>query len=58
MELFLGDRAHAVVARLLDDVAAGELRVVIDRTFALAEAGAAHASIEGRDSFGRVLLVP
>ena len=58
MELFLGDRAHAVVARLLDDVAAGELRVVIDRTFALAEAGAAHAYIEGRDSFGRVLLVP
>lgn len=57
-ELFLGTRAYAMVARLLDDVAAGTLRVVIDRTFPLSEAAAAHAYIESRQAFGRVLLVP
>ncbi len=44
--------------RLLDDIAAGQLRVVIDRTFPLAEAAAAHAHIESRQAFGRVLLKP
>jgi NADPH:quinone reductase len=57
-ELFLGTRAHAMVARQIDAVAAGELRVVIDRTFPLADAAAAHAFIESRQAFGRVLLVP
>ena len=36
----------------------GELRVVIDRVYPLAEAAAAHAYIESRQAFGRVLLVP
>ncbi len=40
------------------DVAAGELRVAIDRSFPLAEAAAAHAYIESRQAFGRVLLIP
>lgn len=57
-ELFFGDRAHQVIAGLLDDVAAGTLRVVIDRTFPLADAAAAHAYIESRQAFGRVLLKP
>jgi len=57
-ELFLGDRAHANIARLLDDVARGDLQVVIDRTFPLAEAAAAHAHMEDRKAFGRVVLVP
>ena len=57
-ELFLGDRAHAVIARHLDDIAAGRLRVVVDRTFSLEEAGEAHAYIESRQAFGRVLLIP
>jgi NADPH:quinone reductase len=57
-ELFLGDRAHQVIADRLDDVAAGTLRVVIDRTFLLADAAAAHAYIESRQAFGRVLLKP
>ena len=57
-ELFLGDRAHRMIARLLDDVAARRLRVVIDRTFALSEAVAAHEYIESRAAFGRVLLKP
>ena len=57
-ELFLGTRAHAVIARHLDDVASGALRVVIDRRFPLEDAGGAHAYIESRQAFGRVLLIP
>jgi len=57
-ELFLGTRAHALIGRLLDDIAKGEIRVVIDRSFALSEAAAAHAYIESRQAFGRVLLIP
>ena len=52
------ERTHAMIARLLDRVAAGELRVVIDRTFPLAEAADAHRHIESRRAFGRVLLIP
>ncbi|HVB93876.1 MAG TPA: zinc-binding alcohol dehydrogenase family protein [Acidimicrobiales bacterium] len=57
-ELFLSPRAHAMIAGLLGDIASGGLRVVIDRRFALEEAGEAHAYIESRQAFGRVLLVP
>ncbi len=57
-ELFLGTRAHAMIARLLDDVASGALKVIIDRRFALEQAGEAHAYIESRQAFGRVLLIP
>jgi NADPH2:quinone reductase len=57
-ELFLAPRAYAMIDRLLGEIAAGELRVVIDRTFPLSEAAAAHAYIESRQAFGRVLLVP
>ena len=49
-------RAHALVGECLQRVARGELRVVIDRTFALAEAAQAHAYIEGRNAFGRVVM--
>jgi len=49
-------RAHALVVECLKRVASGELRVVIDRTFALAEAAQAHAYIEGRNAFGRVVM--
>ncbi len=51
-------RTHALVARLIDRVASGELRVVIDRTFPLADAADAHRYIESRQAFGRVVLVP
>jgi NADPH2:quinone reductase len=57
-ELFLGTRAHAVIAALLTDVAEGRLRVVIDRTYPLSDAEEAHAYIESRQAFGRVVLVP
>jgi NADPH2:quinone reductase len=39
-------------------VASGELHVVIDRTYPLAEAADAHRYIESRGAFGRVLLIP
>ncbi|QGG96151.1 quinone oxidoreductase family protein [Actinomarinicola tropica] len=57
-ELAHGPRAHDNIARLLREVAAGEVRVVVDSTFPLAEAAAAHAHIESRQAFGRVVLVP
>jgi NADPH2:quinone reductase len=56
-ELLVGSRAHHMIATLLDDVAAGNLRVEIDRRFALADAEKAHAFIESRQAFGRVVLV-
>lgn len=49
-------RAHALVGECLQRVASGELRVVVDRTFPLAEAAQAHAYIEGRNAFGRVVM--
>lgn len=57
-ELERGSRAYDMIAGHLRDVASGSLRVVIDRAFLLAEAGAAHAYIESRQAFGRVLLKP
>jgi NADPH:quinone reductase len=58
MELFMSRRAHQMIAAILDDVAAGRIRVVVDRRFPLQEAAAAHAYIESRQAFGRVLLIP
>ena len=51
-------RVHAMIAELIERVASGELLVEIDRTFPLAEAGAAHAYIESRQAFGRVVMTP
>jgi len=52
------NRAGPMIQRHLDDIAKGELKVVIDRTFPLSEAAAAHAYLESRLAFGRVLLIP
>ena len=57
-ELFAGPRAYDNIARLLGLVADGEIQVVVDRTFPLAGAAAAHAYLEDRKAFGRVVLVP
>lgn len=57
-ELMTGGRANANIARLIDEVAAGDLQVVVDRTFPLSEAAAAHAYLEDRRAFGRVVLIP
>ena len=61
--VFLGaeiatDRAHNMIQRLVEEAARGEFKVVIDRTFPLSQAAAAHAFIESRQAVGRVLLVP
>jgi NADPH:quinone reductase len=39
-------------------IAAGELKVRIDKTFPLAEAAAAHRYLEDRQSKGKILLIP
>lgn len=39
-------------------IAQGELKVRIDRTFSLEEAPAAHEYLEGRNTMGKVLLIP
>ena len=57
-EIFLSPRPHALIASHLEDVAAGRLRVVIDRRYPLEHAAEAHAYIESRRAFGRVLLIP
>jgi NADPH2:quinone reductase len=61
--VFLGaeiatDRVHDMIQRLVDEVADGTLKAVIDKTFPLSEAAAAHAYIESRQAVGRVLLLP
>ena len=58
MELFVSPRAYKMIAHHLELVATGELRVVIDRSFPLSDAAGAHAYIESRQAFGRVILVP
>ena len=52
------ERVHAMIAGHFAALAAGNLEIVIDREFPLAEAAAAHAYIESRQAFGRVLLIP
>ncbi|MDP1792751.1 MAG: zinc-binding alcohol dehydrogenase family protein [Acidimicrobiales bacterium] len=51
-------RAQQMVQDLVNEVAAGTLTVLVDRTFPLAEAAAAHAFIESRQAIGRVVLIP
>jgi NADPH2:quinone reductase len=57
-ELFSGPRARDNIARLIGEVASGDLKVVVDRRFPLSEAGDAHAYMEDRKAFGRVVLIP
>lgn len=61
--VFLGaeiatDRVHDNIQRLIGEVAAGRLSVLIDSTYPLSEAAAAHTYIESRKAVGRVLLIP
>lgn len=51
-------RTHPMIQSLLHRVNDGDLNVVIDKTFPLADAADAHAYIESRQAFGRVLLIP
>lgn len=49
-------RCYAMIGECLARVASGELRVQVAKVFALADAAKAHAYIEGRSAFGRVVL--
>lgn len=51
-------RVHPMIQHHIESVGRGDLRVQIDRTFPLADAAKAHAFIESRQAFGRVLLIP
>jgi NADPH2:quinone reductase len=44
------------VRRALDMTAKGKIRVVVDRTFPLVRAGAAHAYLEGGKAVGKIVL--
>ena len=61
--VFLGaeiatDRVQKNIAKLIADVANGEQKVIIDKTFPLSAAAEAHRYIESRQAVGRVLLIP
>ncbi|MBX3492553.1 MAG: zinc-binding alcohol dehydrogenase family protein [Parvibaculum sp.] len=61
--VFLGaeiftDRVHNNIQNLIGDIAKGELKVVLDKSFPLKDAAAAHEYIESRKAFGRVTLIP
>ncbi|QEE43221.1 zinc-binding alcohol dehydrogenase family protein (plasmid) [Rhizobium sp. WL3] len=49
---------HASVANMLERAATGEIEVLVDRTFSLAAAAAAHAYAEDNAVLGRVILRP
>jgi NADPH:quinone reductase len=51
-------RIHPMIGEMLARVASGELRVEIDRSFALADAAAAHEYAESRRAFGRIVITP
>jgi NADPH2:quinone reductase len=51
-------RVREMIAGHIADVATGKLKVLIDRTFPLSDAAAAHAYIESRAAVGRVVLIP
>jgi NADPH2:quinone reductase len=51
-------RTYGVIQECIARVASGELRVVIERSYPLAEAAKAHAHIEDRSVFGRIVMLP
>ena len=57
---YTADRAELLgrVNDLFKWIAAGELKVRVDKTFPLAEVAEAHRYLEGRHSKGKILLIP
>ena len=51
-------RAQEMMRGLLAQMGAGSLSMLIDKTYPLSEAAAAHAYIESRQAVGRVILIP
>ncbi|OZI57719.1 hypothetical protein CAL20_10125 [Bordetella genomosp. 4] len=56
--LFERPAVRSSVDDLLQAVATGRFRAVIDRTFPLAEAAAAHEFAETAEPLGRIVLTP
>ena len=61
--VFLGaeiasERVQTMIGGLFDSLADGDISVLVNRSYPLAEAAAAHAYIESRQAVGRVLLIP
>ena len=52
------ERVQKMINQLLEDIAAGIIKVPIDRKYPLSQAAEAHAYIESRQAIGRVLLIP
>lgn len=52
------ERTYQVIERCLQRIGTGELKAVVDRTYALADAAEAHRYVEAGVAFGRVVLVP
>jgi NADPH2:quinone reductase len=57
---YMADRAELMkrAGDLFAWLAAGELRVRVDRTFPLSQAADAHRYLEGRKTQGKLLLMP
>jgi NADPH:quinone reductase-like Zn-dependent oxidoreductase len=49
---------YATISMMLEQMVKRKLEVVIDRTFPLAEAAAAHTYAERNSILGRVVLIP
>ncbi|MCP4750194.1 MAG: zinc-binding alcohol dehydrogenase family protein [Proteobacteria bacterium] len=61
--VFLGaeiatERVQKMIVRLMEEIAAGDLKVVLDKQFSLSDAAGAHAFIESRQVVGRVVMIP
>jgi NADPH2:quinone reductase len=51
-------RVMKAVPEITEGLGNGDLRVIVGESFDLADAGGAHAFIEGRESHGKVVLTP
>ena len=57
-ELTLSDRPIRVIAERMDEVARGQLQVIVAATYPLSAVAEAHAFIDSRAAVGRVVLIP
>ncbi len=57
---YIADRAEILwrAGDLFNWIGSGKLKVMVDKSFPLAEASAAHTYLEGRQSKGKILLIP
>ncbi|MDE0715526.1 MAG: zinc-binding dehydrogenase, partial [Gammaproteobacteria bacterium] len=57
---FVSDRGwlESASAALFDMIGSGRIRITVNQTYPLAEAGRAHEALEGRETTGCTLLLP